>query len=89
MTQLLTLEEWDEETYKSKPHSIKTLRRWARSGNIYPAPEKHGREYRVQPGAIYIKPKSFQLARDLHKAGAIKLPPLIERIANGQKTRKV
>ncbi|AHG22156.1 excisionase [Chania multitudinisentens RB-25] len=89
MSQLLTLEEWGTKTYKSKPPSIKTLRRWARNGNIYPAPEKHGREYRVQENAIYIKPKSFQLARDLHKAGAITLPPLIERIIHGEKTNKV
>ncbi|CAI0842530.1 Excisionase-like protein [Serratia quinivorans] len=89
MTKLLTLEEWSEKTYESKQPSIKTLRRWARSGNIYPAPEKHGREYRVKPNAIYIQPKSFNLARALQKTGAIEVPPLIERIINGEKTRKV
>lgn len=89
MTKLLTLEEWSKETYKSKQPSIKTLRRWARNGNIYPAPEKHGREYRVQPEAIYIQPKSFNLARSLHKARAIEIPPLIEKIINGEKTEKV
>lgn len=89
MTKLLTLEEWSEKTYESKQPSIKTLRRWARSGNIYPAPEKHGREYRVQPSAIYIQPNSFSLARSLHKAGAIEIPPLIEKIINGEKTGKV
>ncbi|MBH3005906.1 excisionase [Serratia ureilytica] len=89
MTKLLTLEEWSEKTYESKRPSIKTLRRWARSGNIYPAPEKHGREYRVKPNAIYIKPKSFNLARALQKTGEIEVSPLIERIINGKKTRKV
>ncbi|HFI5334011.1 TPA: excisionase [Serratia liquefaciens] len=89
MTKLLTLEEWSEKTYESKQPSIKTLRRWARSGNIYPAPEKHGREYRVKPNAIYIQPKSFNLARALQKNGTIEVPPLIERIINGEKTRKV
>jgi len=89
MTKLLTLEEWSEKTYESKQPSIKTLRRWARSGNIYPAPEKHGREYRVKPNAIYIQPKSFNLARALQKTEAIEVPPLIERIINGEKTRKV
>ncbi|ENZ3704558.1 excisionase [Serratia marcescens] len=89
MTKLLTLEEWSEKTYESKQPSIKTLRRWARSGNIYPAPEKHGREYRVKPNAIYIQPKSFNLARALQKTGVIEVPPLIERIINGEKTRKV
>ncbi|MGP2880587.1 excisionase [Serratia marcescens] len=77
-----------KKTYESKQPSIKTLRRWARRGNIYPAPEKHGREYRVKPNAIYIQPKSFNLARALQKTGAIEVPPLIERIINGEKTRK-
>lgn len=89
MTKLLTLEEWSEKTYESKQPSIKTLRRWARSGNIYPAPEKHGREYRVKPNAIYIQPKSFNLARTLQKTGAIEVSTLIERIINGEKTRKI
>ncbi|AUW39935.1 excisionase [Serratia liquefaciens] len=89
MTKLLTLEEWSEKTYESKQPSIKTLRRWARSGNIYPAPEKHGREYRVKPNAIYIQPKSFNLARALQKTGEIEVPTLIERIINGEKTRKI
>ncbi|MBM1296102.1 excisionase [Serratia nematodiphila] len=65
MTKLLTLEKWSEKIYESKQPSIKTLRRCARSGNIYPAPENHGREYRVKPSAIYIQSKSFNLARAL------------------------
>ncbi|WP_310437567.1 excisionase [Yersinia canariae] len=42
MTKLLTLEEWAQETYKSKQPTPQTLQCWARGGNIYPAPESMG-----------------------------------------------
>lgn len=54
MAKFLTLEEWSSETYEGKQPTLQTLQRWARNGNIYPAPEKHGREYRVRPDACYI-----------------------------------
>lgn len=89
MTKLLTLEEWAEETYRSKQPKPQTLQRWARGGNIYPAPEKHGREYRVQPGAIYIRPKSYRLAKKIIKASPDINSPLIERINYGIKAAKI
>ncbi|QCG95028.1 excisionase [Azospirillum sp. TSA2s] len=52
---LLTLEEWANANYASPP-GIKTLQRWARERKIYPPPEKHGKEYKVQPGARYLDP---------------------------------
>ena len=89
MTKLLTLEEWAEETYRSKQPTPQTLQRWARGGNIYPAPEKHGREYRVQPGAIYIQPKSYRLAKEIFKTSSSTSLSLIERIIHGIKAKKV
>ena len=66
-----------------------TLQRWARGGNIYPAPEKHGREYRVQPGAIYIQPKSYRLAKEIFKTSSSTSLSLIERIIHGIEAKKV
>ncbi|WP_312939443.1 excisionase [Stutzerimonas balearica] len=54
---LLTLEEWAKQTYETPP-TLNTLRRWARDGFIYPAPEKHGRSYFVSPSARYIEPRT-------------------------------
>lgn len=52
----IRLEEWLKRTYGEQKPSLLTARRWARSGNIYPAPEKHGRAYYVRPDARYIDP---------------------------------
>jgi len=50
---LITLQEWDKKTF-SKAHSLRTLRSWARTGQIYPPPIKVGREYQVEDTARYI-----------------------------------
>jgi predicted site-specific integrase-resolvase len=55
----LTLEEWIKTIYSSDYPSLQTLQRWARNGNIYPAPEKHGKQYRVREDAIYIDPLNY------------------------------
>ncbi len=89
MTKLLTLEEWAQDTYKSKQPTPQTLQRWARGGNIYPAPEKHGREYRVRPGAIYIQPKSYRLAKEILKTSSSTSSSLIERIIHGKAAQKI
>lgn len=68
MAKLLTLEEWSDKNYESHKPSIQTLWRWARNGCIYPAPEKHGRQYRVQPTAIYINPKDVGLGKKIKDA---------------------
>ncbi|HEY3982470.1 excisionase [Cedecea sp.] len=70
---LLTLEEWSKRIYSDTPPTLPTLQRWARNGNIYPPPEKHGKQYRVREDAIYINPRTFALSN--HK-------PLIDRIMN-------
>ncbi|MCW8156713.1 excisionase [Stutzerimonas stutzeri] len=76
---LLTLEEWARQTYETPP-TLNTLRRWAREGFIYPAPEKHGRSYFVCPSARYIEP-STRFRPD----GSL---TLVERLALGVSLRK-
>ncbi|WET17186.1 phage integrase Arm DNA-binding domain-containing protein [Yersinia intermedia] len=55
---------------------------------MYPAPEKYGREYRVQPGAIYIQPKSYRLAKEIFKTSSSTSLSLIERIIHGIEAKK-
>ncbi|EOW7153643.1 TPA: excisionase [Yersinia enterocolitica] len=89
MNKLLTLEEWADETYCGRRPTLQTLQRWARNGNIYPAPEKHGREYRVQSGAIYIQPKSYKMAKEMLLSSRSTNSSLIERIIHGKTAQKV
>ncbi|WP_338629122.1 excisionase [Yersinia intermedia] len=56
---------------------------------MYPAPEKHGREYRVQPDAIYIQPKSYRLAKEILKTSPSTSSSLIERINHGIKAKTI
>lgn len=49
----LTLKEWDIQMF-SKPHSLRTLRTWAKGGLINPRPIKVGREWLVLPNAKYV-----------------------------------
>ncbi|HEF0022023.1 TPA: excisionase [Citrobacter amalonaticus] len=80
---LVTLTEWACLYYKDPP-PIGTLRRWARNGNIYPPPEKQGREYKVRDDAFYIKPNkvsaNFQQHQPNGRTG--KKSSLLERIIN-------
>lgn len=71
------LETWGELNYPDDPPPLTTLRRWARNGNIYPAPELHGRTYRVDPEAFYIKPNKVGLVlAQHHPNGRTGNPPL-------------
>ncbi|MGN7975430.1 MULTISPECIES: excisionase [Serratia] len=85
---LLTLEEWANRTYSDSLPSIKTLRRWARNGNFYPAPEKHGRTYRIREDAIYINPKNYRLSKQIVADNAMVLSPLMDRLLNGKPPKK-
>lgn len=84
MAKLLNLQEWAAEVYTTPP-SLSTLRRWTREGRIYPAPELHGKEYKVQPDAIYVDPRKKNLrAKPKHTT----LPSggtLLERLTHGEK----
>ena len=84
MAKLLNLQEWAAEVYTTPP-SLSTLRRWTREGRIYPAPELHGKEYKVQPDAIYVDPRKKNLRS---KPKYLKLPAggtLLERLTHGEK----
>lgn len=76
---LVTLREWDETTF-SRPHSITTLRTWARTGQIYPTPTLVGREYMVDENAQYVplrqNPNVPKLIED----------PIVSQIFHGAKT---
>lgn len=52
--QLIKLSRWLDATYREDAPRIETARRWARDGNIHPSPIKHGREFFVQPSAVYV-----------------------------------
>ena len=90
MPKLLPLEEWANETY-AKPPTLSTLRRWARNGNIYPPPEKHGTSYQVEPGSIYIRPNKLCSAAPVH--GMDNRHPrkgsLLEKLQHDQKAGKL
>lgn len=52
---LITLEAWAAIRYGAGAPNRDTLRRWARDGKIYPAPEKNGRSYFVRESARYVE----------------------------------
>lgn len=49
----ITLPAWAAKNWEPPP-SQRTLERWARNGNIAPAPQKIGRSYYVLPDARYV-----------------------------------
>ncbi|HFF8547232.1 TPA: excisionase [Kluyvera cryocrescens] len=83
MAKLMNLLEWANSVY-STPPSLSTLRRWCREGRIYPAPERHGKEYRLLPDSIYVDPSKKNLRP---KAARQELPTkgtLLERLKHGE-----
>jgi hypothetical protein len=70
MAKLMTLQAWAETLFgKNKPHR-NTLLSWRRNGRIVPLPIKCGRQYFVEPSAVYCD-----------DAGEMK-----RRLGNGRKT---
>ncbi|MFM2058433.1 MAG: hypothetical protein RLY71_2818 [Pseudomonadota bacterium] len=63
----ITLSEWASRRY-SPPPSAWTLRRWAREGDIHPAPERVGKAYYVDEHARRLS------------AGSSGAPTLVQRI---------
>ena len=52
---LITLEEWAKARYSDEASPNRdTLRRWARDGKIFPAPQKQGCKYVVPENAEYV-----------------------------------
>lgn len=54
MIQLLTLEEWAAEKYRSAPPDVSTLRRYVNHNLFSPAAVKHGRLWRVREDAEIV-----------------------------------
>jgi hypothetical protein len=91
MTKLLTLEEWRDDHYKAYKPTVQTLQRWARSGCIYPAPEKHGRQYVVRADAIYINPSDVKTGKKIKEAQSHTpaKSAFMEKVMNDTAARKV
>ena len=54
MRQMLTLEEWATEKYRSNPPSVSTLRRYAKQNLFCPPAMKQGRLWRVREDAELV-----------------------------------
>lgn len=54
MLQMLTLEEWAAEKYRSNPPSVSTLRRYAKQDLFCPPAMKQGRLWRVREDAELV-----------------------------------
>ncbi|HGC3166907.1 TPA: excisionase [Escherichia coli] len=54
MLQMLTLEEWAAEKYRSNPPSVSTLRRYAKQNLFCPPAMKQGRLWRVREDAKLV-----------------------------------
>lgn len=54
MLQMLTLEEWATEKYRSNPPSMSTLRRYAKQNLFCPPAMKQGRLWRVREDAELV-----------------------------------
>jgi hypothetical protein len=63
----ITLEAWAAARYDPPP-SIWVLRRWARDGELFPAPEKVGRTYYVREDARRITAPAMSLVDRLKAA---------------------
>ena len=54
MLQMLTLEEWATEKYRSNPPSVSTLRNYAKQNMFSPPAKKEGRFWRVREDAELV-----------------------------------
>ena len=54
MLQMLTLEEWASEKYRSNPPSVSTVRRYAKQNLFCPPAMKQGRLWRVREDAELV-----------------------------------
>ncbi len=73
--QMLTLEEWAHDRYRSRPPRLETLQRYARNGLFYPPAQKEGGLWRVREDA--------QLVGNLARPTIYKNDnPILQRILN-------
>ncbi|TNH43801.1 excisionase [Photorhabdus luminescens] len=52
--QMLTLDEWASDRYRSRPPSLSTLQRYARNGYFFPPAQKEGGIWRVREDAELV-----------------------------------
>lgn len=82
---LITLAEWAESKF-SQPYKKGTLWMWARTGRIYPPPEKIGRNWWVEPNAKYVNPHNLKdVAQKTKPESQLKL---VERIKRNYQVEK-
>lgn len=75
----ITLPEWDEKNF-SVSHGIRTLRSWAKSGQIYPEPIKVGVMVMVEESAKFVP-----LPSDSDKIKAeVLADPVVNEIYNNE-----
>jgi hypothetical protein len=48
------LEDWLSQQYGDKPPHLNTIYKWIKDGLIYPAPEKHGKDWYCRPESEYM-----------------------------------
>jgi len=86
---LIPLSVWADQTYGKFAPKVSTLRAWARSNKIQPAPQKHGRTYYVEPTARYCDGKESntgnvrKVVRHPAAAPAVSATSLLGRLING------
>ncbi|QSW37039.1 excisionase [Leclercia pneumoniae] len=74
MKQMLTLEEWAAEKYRSNPPGMNTLRRYAKQNMFSPPAMKQGRLWRVREDAEIVG----ELAKpDIRKTDSQKLQRIL------------
>ncbi|USS96604.1 excisionase [Serratia symbiotica] len=73
MIQMMTLEEWAAEKYRSNPPSLNTLRRYAKQSMFTPPARKEGKFWRVREDAEIIGNITQPVIRKTD-------PPLLQRI---------
>lgn len=96
MTKLISLRDWAKATYGDSAPKPPTLRTWAKSGKIFPCPEKHGREYFVVPEARYVAANDdnhpvIERVTKAHRNSVPRLEEtatdLLDRIIHGRKAK--
>ena len=81
----ITLDAWARQHYDPPP-SIRTLRRWAKSGYIQPQPQKAGRIYMVDPDAQYIKQTAQVVMLPTSEVSSVPLSERALKVFHGQST---
>jgi hypothetical protein len=80
MIQMLTLEEWAADKYRSNPPSVSTLRRYAKQNLFSPPAMKQGRLWRVREDAELVGELASPIIKNSDS------PKLLRILNDGSKT---